>query len=72
MLSVYYGHTGKDVILGKRYIAVECQTLLDSDLKEAMAVVDANVTVPLTKSQKAALFSFVYNVGVGHLSARCC
>ncbi|BAE74022.1 putative phage lysozyme lysis protein [Sodalis glossinidius str. 'morsitans'] len=65
VLSVCYGHTGSDIIPGKRYSAAECQSLLDSDLKAAMAVVDANVTVPLTESQKAALASFAYNVGSG-------
>lgn len=65
VLSVCYGHTGSDIVPGKRYTATECQSLLNSDLKAAMAVVDANVTVPLTESQKAALASFVYNVGSG-------
>ncbi|OIV47148.1 lysozyme [Sodalis sp. TME1] len=65
VLSVCYGHTGSDIVPGKRYTPAECQALLDSDLKEAMAVVDVNVTVPLTESQKAALASFVYNVGSG-------
>ncbi|MGL9721539.1 lysozyme [Symbiopectobacterium sp.] len=63
VLTVCAGHTGKDVIAHKRYTPAECQALLDSDLKAAMSVVDANVTVPLTESQKAALASFVYNVG---------
>lgn len=65
VLSVCYGHTGSDIVPGKRYTAAECQSLLDSDLKAAMAVVDANVTVPLNENQKAALASFVYNVGSG-------
>ncbi|MGL9724915.1 lysozyme [Sodalis sp. (in: enterobacteria)] len=65
VLSVCYGHTGSDIVPGKRYTAAECQALLDSDLEAAMSVVDANVTVPLTESQKAALASFVYNVGSG-------
>jgi lysozyme len=65
VLTVCYGHTGKDVIPGKRYTDQECQALLDSDLKAAMAVVETQVTVPLTEMQKAALASFVYNVGSG-------
>lgn len=68
VLSVCYGHTGSDIVPGKRYTTAECQALLESDLKTAMAVVDANVTVPLTESQKAALASFVYNVGRGAFS----
>lgn len=65
VVTVCYGHTGKDVIPGKRYTDQECQALLDSDLKAAMAVVETQVTVPLTEMQKAALASFVYNVGSG-------
>ncbi|CAK8744475.1 Lysozyme RrrD [Sodalis praecaptivus] len=65
VLSFCYGHTGSDIVPGERYSAAECQALLDSDLKAAIAVVDANVTVPLTENQKAALASFVYNVGSG-------
>jgi lysozyme len=64
VLTVCYGHTG-NVIPDKSYTQKECDSLLDSDLKAAMAVVDDNVTVPLTESQKAALASFVYNVGSG-------
>lgn len=65
VLTVCYGHTGKDVIPGKRYSEEECQALLNSDLKAAMAVVETHVTVALTEMQKAALASFVYNVGSG-------
>ena len=65
VLTVCYGHTGKAIIPGKRYTDQECQALLDSDLKAAMAVVETQVTVPLTEMQKAALASFVYNVGSG-------
>jgi lysozyme len=65
ILTVCYGHTGKDVTPGKRYTDAECQALLESDLKAAMAVVKTHVTVSLTEMQKAALASFVYNVGSG-------
>lgn len=65
VLTVCYGHTAKAIIPGKRYTDQECQALLDSDLKAAMAVVETQVTVPLTEMQKAALASFVYNVGSG-------
>lgn len=65
VLTVCYGHTGEGVIPSKRYTDEECQALLDSDLKAAMAVVETHVTVPLTEMQKAALASFVYNVGRG-------
>ncbi|MGP1928538.1 MAG: lysozyme [Arsenophonus sp. NC-WZS1-MAG3] len=63
VLTVCYGHTGKEVIPGKYYTYEECQDLLEQDLKTAMSVVETHVTVPLNDLQKAALASFVYNVG---------
>ncbi|MGP1947029.1 MAG: lysozyme [Arsenophonus sp. NC-PG7-MAG3] len=63
VLTVCYGHTGKEVIPGKHYTYEECQDLLEQDLKTAMSVVETHVTVPLSDLQKAALASFVYNVG---------
>ncbi|SPP31305.1 Lysozyme RrrD [Arsenophonus endosymbiont of Aleurodicus floccissimus] len=65
VLTVCYGHTGKEVTPSKRYTDAECQALLERDLKAAMVVVETHVTVPLTEMQKAALTSFIYNVGSG-------
>lgn len=65
VLTVCYGHTGNDVIPAKHYTDEECLALLEKDLKAAMAVVETQVTVPLTEMQKASLASFVYNVGSG-------
>ena len=33
--TVCYGHTGADVIPGKKYTRAECDALLDGDLREA-------------------------------------
>ncbi|HGJ5864909.1 lysozyme (plasmid) [Arsenophonus nasoniae] len=63
VVTVCYGHTGKDVIAGKRYTEEECQKLLDADLRNAIDTVESSVKVPLSTIQKAALASFVYNVG---------
>ncbi|WP_035061240.1 lysozyme [Andreprevotia chitinilytica] len=61
-----YGHTGKDVRLGQpEASASECQALLQADLIAANAGVDQCVHVPLTTGQRAALVSFVFNVGAG-------
>ncbi|CAB3635776.1 Lysozyme [Hamiltonella phage APSE-8] len=65
VLTVCYGHTGNEVIPAKHYTDEECLALLEKDLKAAMAVVETQVTVPLTEMQKASLASFVYNVGSG-------
>ncbi|HGJ5865098.1 lysozyme, partial [Arsenophonus nasoniae] len=63
ILTVCYGHTGKDVIAGKRYTEEECQKFLDADLRNAIDTVESNVKVPLSEIQKAALASFIYNIG---------
>lgn len=62
--TVCYGNTG-DVVHGKQYSKEECDSLLSDDLNHALETVNRQVTVPLTDNQKAALTSFVYNVGSG-------
>jgi len=65
VLTVCYGHTGQEVVSERDYTEEECRALLDADLSEATGTVEKNVTVKLTESQKAALASFVYNIGSG-------
>lgn len=65
VLTACYGHTGPDVVPGKHYTEAECRLLLNSDLRVALSVVEHSVTALLTETQKAALASFVYNVGSG-------
>lgn len=43
----------------------QASALLDADTKEAQACVAQNVSAPLTDNQRAALVSFVFNVGCG-------
>lgn len=64
-LTIGYGHLVK---AGESFGVIsidEAEKLLDNDMKIAQKAVDAYVRVPLTENQKAALVSFVYNVGVG-------
>lgn len=63
VLTACYGHTWPDVVPDKRYTEAECHLLLNSDLRVALSVVEHSVTASLTDTQKAALVSFVYNVG---------
>ncbi|EPJ1403809.1 lysozyme [Yersinia enterocolitica] len=63
VLTVCDGHTGKDIIPSKKYSDAECDALLQKDLAPVQRTVDAAVKVPLSKYQKAALYSFTYNVG---------
>lgn len=63
VLTVCYGITGRDVIKGKTYTENECRILLDKHLTAISKKIDAHITVPVTPTQRAALYSFAYNVG---------
>ncbi|HGJ5892141.1 MAG TPA: glycoside hydrolase family protein [Arsenophonus apicola] len=65
VLTAYYGHTRQDVISSKHYADAECRLLLNSDLSGALSIVDRSVTASLIESQKAALASFICNIGSG-------
>ena len=64
--TVCYGHTGKDIIIGKRYTKAECDDLLDKDLAIVARQVDPLIKVPVPVETLGAIYSFVYNVGVGN------
>jgi len=64
VLTVCYGHTGSDIVPGKRYTQSECQILLNQDLKPFSLSVQRSVKVPASEYQKAALITFSYNVGI--------
>ncbi|HII0574674.1 TPA: lysozyme [Salmonella enterica subsp. diarizonae serovar 48:i:z] len=61
--TVCYGHAGKDIILGKAYTKAECQALLDKDLALVAARIDPLIKVGIPESERAAFYSFAYNVG---------
>lgn len=61
--TVCDGHTGRDIVRGKTYTDRECDNLLWKDLQPAKKTVDSLVKVPLGEYQRAALYSFVFNVG---------
>lgn len=63
VLTVCDGHTGADIVINKTYTDRECDILLRDDLSLIQANVDSQVKVPLSDYQRAALYSFVYNVG---------
>ena len=62
ILTVCYGHTGDDVIKGKKYSLAECDKFLTDDMREAIATVDRCVPglpVPVL----AAFGDGVFNIG---------
>lgn len=65
VLTVCDGHTGKDIIPGKRYTDAECDALLNKDLALVAARVDPLIKASIPNSERAALYSFAYNVGTG-------
>jgi len=64
VLTVCYGHTGADIVIGKRYTSGECKALLDKDMVPFARSVERSVKIPASEYQKASLISFSYNVGV--------
>ena len=62
--TVCDGHTGTDIIKGRKYTDRECDRLLWNDLQPVKSL----VKVPLNEYQRAALYSFTYNVGSGAFS----
>lgn len=65
VLTVCYGHTGKDIITNKIYSEEECYELLEADFQRTKLQVDKLVKVPIDEYTKAALYSFAFNVGTG-------
>jgi len=65
ILTVCYGHTGRDVVKGRVYSALECDELHRKDLEVADKAVLRLVAVPISDNERVAYGSFVLNVGQG-------
>ncbi len=65
VITVCDGHTGKDIVPGKRYTDAECDALLNKDLAQVAARIDPLIKASIPNSERAALYSFAYNVGAG-------
>ena len=63
--TIGYGHTGPEVGHGQCISREQAEVLLAADAQEALRVVTTLVSVALTRGQRAALVSFVFNVGAG-------
>lgn len=64
VVSVCDGHTGSDIVWGKQYTDKECDELTRKDMQHIAAQIDPHITVPTTETQRAAIYSWAYNVGV--------
>lgn len=62
ILTVCYGHTGSDVVKGKRYTLDECNKFLADDMKAAVDIVEKCVP-GLPEPVLAAFSDAVFNMG---------
>lgn len=62
ILTVCYGHTGKDVVKGKTYSLAECKSLLSADMVKAIDQVD-RCAPNLPENVLAAFGDTVFNMG---------
>lgn len=69
VVTVCDGHAGKDIIWGKYYSDAECDALLKKDLTIVASQVDPLIKRPLPVATTGAIYSFVYNVGVGNFKS---
>jgi len=67
VLTIGYGHTGKDVVVGQQISQVEAERLLNADLDKFVPGVEKLLTVELTDNQFSALIALAYNIGLGNL-----
>lgn len=63
VLTVCYGHTGPDIVPGKRYTLAECRAFLDADMREANGYVRKCLPMPLLNQIEVALTSATFNLG---------
>ena len=63
VLTIGYGHTGKDVLEGQRITKDEALALLVDDLKRHFQDIKRLVTTEVTENQCIALLSFAFNIG---------
>ncbi|WP_370931042.1 lysozyme [Bartonella sp. DGB1] len=64
VLTIGYGHTGKDVKIGQQISRNQAENLLLKDLARFEEAVSKYVKVDLTDNQFACLVSFAFNIGV--------
>ena len=67
VLTIGYGHTGKDVFAGQTITEADASELLRKDVARFEAAVNRYVASEINQNQFDALVSFTYNVGEGAL-----
>ena len=69
VLTIGYGHTGKDVIPDMQINEVTAEQILKKDLEKFEKAVDRLVTSKINQNQFDALVSFTFNLGEGNLKS---
>lgn len=67
-LTIGYGHTGPDVVIGQVWTQADADRWVMVDAVSAAFWVSQAVIVPLTQGQFDALTDFVYNEGAGQFA----
>ena len=65
VLTVCYGHTGKDIVPGKKYTAAECNMTLKRDMDVHFKYIQKCIRAPLPIPTLAALLVGTFNLGPG-------
>ena len=63
--TIGYGHTGSDVHSGLEITLEEAESFLMDDMMEADQAIFDYCEVDLTDNERAALISFIFNLGAG-------
>ncbi|MFV9997619.1 MAG: lysozyme [Arsenophonus endosymbiont of Dermacentor nuttalli] len=66
VLSVFYGYTGNNIKLNTIYSQQQCEQWLNDDLQTVKKQVDQLINFKINTLTQAAIYSFVYNVGIGN------
>jgi lysozyme len=66
VLTIGYGHTGRDVFVGMEITEERADELLHLDVHVSSMAVKKLVTVLLNQNKFDALVDFTFNVGYGH------
>lgn len=63
VITVCEGHTGADIVWGRKYTVEECAAFRKKDLAIAQKEVRRCLTMPMLVQVEAALVSATYNIG---------